>query len=52
MPTPIDTASDVLHKWGLGQYPTKPQSEWDAPQPPPVIYIRAVSMQLAFVLAH
>ena len=29
MPTPIDTVSDVFHKWGLG-----PQAEWDMPQPP------------------
>ena len=44
MPTPIDTVSDVFHDWGLGQYPTKQQAEWDAPQPQQVKYIRAVSM--------
>ena len=44
MPTPIDTVSVVFHEWGLGQYPTKPQAEWDAPQPPQVKYVREVSM--------
>ena len=40
MPTPIDTVSYVFHEWGLGQYPTKPRSEWDVPQSPLVKYIR------------
>ena len=40
MPTPIDIVPDVFHEWGLGPYPTKPQSEWDMPQPPRVKYIR------------
>ena len=35
---PIDTVSDVFHEWGLGSQ--KPQTDWDAPQPPRLKYVR------------
>lgn len=44
MPMPIDTVSAVFHKWGLGQYPTKPQADCNMPKPPRVKYGREVSM--------
>ena len=49
MPTPIGTVSDIFHNWGLEPYPTKPQAEWDMPQPQRVKYIRDGIKEVIFV---